>query len=209
MPKNKPFEPLLSPYIEPYRGEIPSDGKFRDFEFENNALRFNFCEEFNGCRFKKNKFTGDFKKTTFVDCVFEQCDLSNLPLSECLFYRVRFENCKGTGSILRKSKFKAVEFIRCIFSLADFSESNFENVRFIDSNFSESAFQSLNQSGFVTQKIDFSEADFYGTSLNGMDLSGCQLDHVRLSPEKLKGLSVDPQQAIALVGLLGVKVKAQ
>jgi uncharacterized protein YjbI with pentapeptide repeats len=209
MTRSKSYEPKFSPEIQTYQGEMPSDGKFRDYEFENTVLHFDFSEEFNGCIFKKVRFTGDFKKTSFVDCIFDHCDLSNLPLSGCLFFRVRFDNCKGTGSILRKSKLKFTEFIKCTFSLSDFSESHFEQVRFIDSNFSESAFQELKQTSFITEKVDFTQADFYETALVGMDVSGCRLDGIRLSPQRLKGLTVDHDQAVALAVLLGVKVKAQ
>lgn len=207
MAKSNPFDPILSPDLQPYHGELPSDGKFRDFSFDSPSLRFEFCEEFNGCTFKKVRFQGDYKKTSFVDCVFEQCDLSNLNFTQSLFFRVRFDHCKGTGSILRQSKFKFVQFNQCLFSLADFSESSIEQVRFMDSSFSESAFQSMKQSGWVTRKVDFSEADLIDTPLTGMDLSGCVLHGVRLSPQRLKGLTVDANQAVGLVGLLGVLVK--
>mgnify|MGYP003587712261 CR=1 FL=1 len=209
MSKSKSFEPIFSPEIQTYLGEMPSDGKFRDYEFENTTLRFDFCEEFNGCRFKKVHFTGDFKKMSYVDCTLDHCDFSNISLSESLFYRVRFMNCKGIGSILRKSKFKYVEFNSSALSLSDFSESSFEQVRFIDSSFSESAFQQIKQVGFITENVDFTQADFYDTALNGMDVSGCRLDGIRLSPQKLKGLIVDTDQAVALAVLLGVKVKAR
>lgn len=207
MAKSNPFDPILSPQLQPYAGEMPSDGKFRDFSFDSPVLRIDCCEEFNGCTFKKIRLQGDYKKTTFVDCVFEQCDLSNLTFSQSLFFRVRFDRCKGTGSVLRQSKFKFVQFNQCFFSLSDFSESTFEQVRFQESSFSESAFQSLKQSGWITRKVDFSEADLIDTPLSGMDLSGCELHGLRLSPHKLKGLTVDAQQAVALVGLLGVSVK--
>lgn len=209
MSKSNSYDPLFSPEIQTYLGELPSDGKFRDFEFENMTLKLDFCEEFNGCRFKKVKFSGDYKKMTFVDCLFDQCDLSNVLLNESLFYRIRFENCKGTGSILRKSKLKFVSFTKCTFSLSDFSECSFEQVRFIDCNFSESAFQNLKQVGFLTQKVDFTQADFYESTLSGMDVCSCTLDGIRISPQRLKGLTVDADQAIALAVLLGVKVKAR
>jgi uncharacterized protein YjbI with pentapeptide repeats len=209
MNKSKSFEPIFSPEIQTYQGEMPSDGKFRDYEFENTTLQLDFCEEFNGCRFTKVRFSGDFKKTTFVDCIFDHCDFSNVLMSESLFFRVRFENCKGTGSIIRKSKLKFTEFNHCVFSLSDFSECSFEQVRFIESNFSESAFQEVKQTGFVTEKVDFTQADFYDTILSGMDVSGCRLDGIRLSPQRLKGLTVDSDQAVALAVLLGVKVKAR
>lgn len=207
MSKTKPFDPVFSPEIQPYPGILPSDGKFRDYEFDNTTLRFDFCEEFNGCRFKKIRFTGDFSKTTFVDCLFDQCDLSNLPLSKSQFIRVRFENCKGTGSTLRQSRFKAVLYTQCVFDLSDFSESTFEHVRFLDSRFGDSAFQQVQQTDFVTEKIDFTETDFTGMRLAGMDLSSCILDGMRVSPDKLKGLCVNEQQAVALAALLGVRIK--
>ncbi len=207
MAKPNPFEPIFSPECQPYHGELPHDGKFRDFEFEEMTIHFDFQDEFNGCRFKRVRLSGDFKKTTFVDCHFDQCDLSNTALNQSLFFRVRFENCKGTGSLIRKSKLKYTEFIKCAFPLSDFSESNFEHVRFMESNVSESAFQNIRQLGLMTVKTDMTDCDFIDSSLNGMDFSGCTVQNIRVSPQLLKGLTVDSEQAIGIATLLGVKIK--
>lgn len=200
------YKPIILDELNPFL-LLPEDGKYRDLEFSEPIFQAQFVEEINGCRLTKVRISGELKKVKFIDCLFIACDLSNLELNHSLFYRCRFENCKGTGSIFRKSSFKKTEFYRCIFPLTDFSECQFEAFKITESNFSESAFQSCKQTQFISTLVDFSEADFTETSLNKMDLSGCNLEGVRLSPQYLKGLTVDVHQALGLVTLLGVKVK--
>ena len=207
MSKQNPFEPIFSLEMTEYTSIKPDDGKYRDFIFNEPSFEARFVEEFNGCQFNRVRFSGDLKKVKFIDCHFINCDLSNVELSQSLFHRVRFDQCKGTGSIFRKSKFKYTEFIKSQFSITDFSESTFENVKMTECNFTEGAFQSCRQSDFKTIQVDFTQADFTETSLTKMDLSGCNIDGLRLSPQLLKGLTVDPIQALSLVRLLGIQVK--
>jgi len=207
MSKLNPYEPIFSSELNDYKSIKPDDGKYRDFIFNLPTFEARFVEEFNGCQFNRVRFIGDLKKVKFIDCIFINCDLSNIELAQSLFHRVRFEQCKGTGSIFRKSKFKYTEFIKSQFSITDFSESNFESVRMSECNFSEGAFQSCKQSDLKTFKVDFSCADFTETTLSNMDLSGCNINGLRLSPHHLKGLTVDSNQALGLVQLLGIQVK--
>ena len=201
------FDPIFSSEMTSYSAIKPDDGKYRDFLFDDPFFEVKFAEEFNGCRFVHVRFSGDLKKIKFIDCHFLSCDFSNLDFSQSLFHRVHFDQCKATGSIFRKSKFKFITFSKCQCTLTDFSESNFEGAIIAESNFSESAFQSCQQTNMKTTHVDFTQADFSDTALAKMDLSGCTMNGVRLSPHLLKGLSVDPQQAIGLVQLLGIIVK--
>jgi uncharacterized protein YjbI with pentapeptide repeats len=207
MRQQNPYEPIFSSEMMEYNSIKPDDGKYRDFIFNEPTFEARFVEEFNGCQFNRVRFSGDLKKVKFIDCLFLNCDLSNVELSQSLFHRVKFDQCKGTGSVFRKSKFKFTEFSKSQFSITDFSESIFESVKMTECNFTEGAFQSCRQSDFKTSLVDFSLADFTETSLSKMDLSGCNINGLRLSPQHLKGLMVDSLQAIALVQLLGIHVK--
>ena len=57
---------------------------------------------------------------------------------------------------------------------------------------------------------DLCGADFFGTSLRGMDLSDCIIAGISVSDNfrELQGLTISSHQALELVRLLGVKLKA-
>ncbi len=207
MAKVDRYLPILSADIIPYNHIKPDDGRYVDFDFYNVNLVSDLIVEFNGCRFNRVHFGGNLIKVNFIDCIFSHCDFSNLELSQSLYMRVQFEHCKGTGSIFRKSKFKYTTFRNGSFPLSDFSESQFENVRIYDCNLSESAFQSCTQSDFETSNVDFTQSDFINTSLAKMDLSGCKIQGLRLSPNHLKGLILDAHQAVGIATLLGIIIK--
>jgi len=50
-------------------------------------------------------------------------------------------------------------------------------------------------------------AQFFKTSLKGIDLSTCKIERVAVSIEDIKGAIIDQFQAIDLLYLLGVKIK--
>ena len=207
MTKIDRYLPVLSSEINTYSGVKADDGRYMDLIFENVSFKTNFCVEFNGCSFNRVIFIGDLTKVKFIDCMFSHCDFSNHDLSQSLFMRVLFEHCKGTGSSFHKSKFKYTTFKSGSFPLSDFSESHFEYVRIHDCNLSESAFQACQQINFEIRNVDFTLVDFTSTSLAKMDLSGCKIQGVRLSPNLLKGLILDAHQTVGLAALFGVIVK--
>ena len=57
------------------------------------------------------------------------------------------------------------------------------------------------------EHTDFSECEFAHTKLKDIDLSSCELDGFAVTPEDLKGVIVNEEQAVACAKLLGIVVK--
>ena len=53
---------------------------------------------------------------------------------------------------------------------------------------------------------DFTGCDFRSTDLAGCDLSGCTIEGCTWTPERLKNLTVNMQQALELARLLGLNI---
>ena len=76
-------------------------------------------------------------------------------------------------------------------------------------NLAEASLSGLRFKGGITlERCDLTRAELYQTRLAGVDLSGCEIAGIRLSDAKseLRGAKIAPEQAIDLVGLLGVRI---
>ena len=66
--------------------------------------------------------------------------------------------------------------------------------------------------GVGTNNVEFIDCKFNGcvissTSFNDIDLSSCSIDGIMIDLYSIKGATINDNQAIQLVSLLGVKVK--
>ena len=58
-------------------------------------------------------------------------------------------------------------------------------------------------------RCDFCRADFFGTPLKGVDLSACEISGIMVSEghKELKGLKINPAQALDIAAAVGVKIQ--
>ena len=70
------------------------------------------------------------------------------------------------------------------------------------SNFQENKFKNI-----VLKNADLTQAQFFKSSLNGIDFSDSLIDGIVVSIEDLKGAIINEFQAVDLIGLIGVKIK--
>ena len=59
----------------------------------------------------------------------------------------------------------------------------------------------------VFRQCDLSQADFRGATLKGADLRGSLLEGLLVGPHDLRGVIVEPAQAVRIAGLLGLIVQ--
>lgn len=152
-----------------------------------------------------------FEKThlpfsSWIDVVFEKCDLSNADFSGAKLNRVEFIDCKMRGANFDHVVMRDVSWVNCQapysrFSLTELKDVRFENCFLSGSNFLDSSVDNL-QLGTTT--ID--DVQFSGTSLKNVDLSECQYTYIHLREDDLRGAIVSPEQAISLIEVFGVKV---
>ena len=57
------------------------------------------------------------------------------------------------------------------------------------------------------KQADLTQAQFFKTSLNNMDLSDCIIEGIAVSIQDIKGAIINQFQALDLLYLLGVKIK--
>lgn len=142
-----------------------------------------------------------------VDARFDTCSLAGLEAEKGHLRRIEFRGCQLLGAKWLESTFVDVRWIDCRIDLALFWSSSFKAVRFEHCSLSQASFEGADLSGAVFRDCDLSQADLRSAQLNGTDFRGSIMTDVQLDSSKLHGAIIDPAQAVAFVGLLGVVVK--
>lgn len=164
-------------------------------------------EEYYGCRFDSVTFTGSARGCLFADVIFDRCDFSNCFFSESVFRRVRMSGCRMMGTDFTGCTFQDVQMIRCHSDYANYAGSSLKRCLFQECRMAKTSLSSCRWNQWTISDCDLTECDFFQTSLSGMDLSDSVIDGFTVSAEGLKGVILNPQQALACCSLLGIHVK--
>lgn len=166
--------------------------------------------EYKACVFKDCRFFGAvLANAWFQNVLFENCDFSGAELIEATFQKAQFVRCKLTGVNLTAAVLTDVTLEDCIAPDAAFSEATLKNVLFLRGDYSGAAFWNVRRrSVFRFQECRLERAEFLHTSLNGQDLTGCDIAGAAFSGEgELRGAKVTALQACELAKLLGVIIE--
>ena len=117
--------------------------------------------------------------------------------------------CKAEGNSFHASHIRDCTFSSCNFRYSGFTKNVWERVKLDGCNFSDTALSELKLKTPVFSDTDFSHADFFKTSLKGIDLSDCVIDGISVSDtlHELKGSKMTAEQAVTVAGILGIKIK--
>lgn len=170
-----------------------------------NFSRIGFTKViFDHCRLSGS----DFSNCDFIDVSFESCDLSGCRFREGFFQRVSFHQVKAVGTGFGEAVFKNLTIKESNLSYASFAKSKFERAN-ISAELQDASFAECRLKSFEFENSDLTRADFFKTSLKGLDLRSCRIDGIVLSDSlaELRGAVVDIYQAAALALKLGIEIK--
>lgn len=193
---------MASAYEEPVYGHAFTGGSAAGQQLEKT--------EYKACTFTNCRFTGaSLAGAWFQNTVFENCDLSGAKLLEATLQKVRLRGCKLSGVNLAAAALSDVTLENCIAEGAVFSEAMLKNVLFCGDNLRSAAFWDVKRrSVFRFQNCSLVQAEFLHTSLNGQDLTTCDIEGAGFSGEgELRGAKVTAVQACELARLLGVIIE--
>lgn len=150
---------------------------------------------------------GKIIKNTFIDVIFEKCNLSNTDFESCCFIRCEFKNCKLSGCNFMESRLYNVSIINTNASYINLALANLENVLFSETILRNSYFQENKLKNVYFEKADLTQAQFTKTSLKDVDLLTSFIAGLAISIENIRGAIIDTYQASDLLYLLGIKIK--
>lgn len=67
--------------------------------------------------------------------------------------------------------------------------------------------QVLEEEDINFEDTNFGSSEFLNTVLKGIDFSSCNISDIGVSPNDVKGIVVNVEQALMLISLLGIIVK--
>lgn len=105
--------------------------------------------------------------------------------------------------------FSRVEVRDSTFAYASLARGKLEDVSVVSTDFSQADLTELRQRRVRFDDVRFVGTSFFRTSLDGVDLSSCQLADIVLSDAmgELRGCSMDLFQAAGIARRLGVNIK--
>lgn len=189
---------------------VENDTDIYGIEFENVSVpKLKIMgTDISDCIFSAGRFDGTvFSSVHFSSVVFRNSDVSNIRMENCSFDKVKFINCRMTGIAFTQSDLFDCEIRECFGQYANFSLTSLKKCILVSDNFSKAAFTESRFKNTEVRKCNFDNADFMKAELAGTDFSDCSINGAYLDINKLKGVTVSYDQAIAITKLFGINVR--
>lgn len=171
---------------------------------EGNAL------EFSGCLLERCRFSNwELRRVSFVDCVFDHCDLSGLRLADVTFQRVSFRTCRLTGVEWLHVSLMNVTLSDCAADYLILSDAKLNRVAFRGCHLRESVWQEIQVKNLFFQDCDLTSTQILQMPMEGLDMTTCTLDNLRIDPHDLRGMRVSALQALQFCAMLGLRIVEQ
>lgn len=159
---------------------------------------------FRGCVFEGV----DFSRCTFRDVRFTACRFMRCAMDRAWLDRCDIIDCSAPGLSLVEARLASVSVDASDLSYANLSEASIDRFRAHGTRFVEAALQRVRWKRVELDDCDLTRLDVFGTPLAGLDVSTCAFVAPVLSGNyrELRGATVSVEQALALAGLLGVRI---
>ncbi|PLW94134.1 MAG: hypothetical protein C0592_03855 [Marinilabiliales bacterium] len=153
--------------------------------------------------FSSKDFRSGFDKGNYEYCIFKNCNLNGVDISETAFIDCEFIDCDLSMANINKSAFRNVKFISSKLLGLQFNECNSMGLEFSlkDCIAHHCSFYQLKLQNSIFNNTEFMEADFAESDLEGSTFSGCdfslaQFDHSNLELCDFRNATnyiIDPQ----------------
>lgn len=206
-------KPIMKTILEEYQGNF----KVENFEIRisysevNNTylngrkdIRFMFDTViFRNVEMQENKN----ERSEFIDCIFYNCNLSNNYFESASFIRCEFYDSKLNGSHFVNSYLEHIYFSNVLGKYLDISECKIKLFEVKNSSFEESSWFTNKIKNLFFSDVNLVKAEFYKTLLSDVDLSKSDIEGMKIDLNGIRGSTISTDQAILLIGLIGVHIK--
>jgi uncharacterized protein YjbI with pentapeptide repeats len=163
-------------------------------EFQQNST-------YEACRFSGIDFAlVQIKHSKFIDCTFEECNLSNCSLVEASFQGVHFHNCKmlglhfehanpfGFACNFKNCQMKHVSFYQVNIQNCNFEYCDLEGADFTEAKAKDSSFFGSNLLHVIFEHTDLRAVNFVETKNLQLDPQNNQIEKAKFQVAQLEGL---------------------
>ena len=156
------------------------------------------------CRFQNCDFSG----AVFDRVEWSGCDFSNCRFGGTVWTDTVVRDCKGDGGRFTASRWRGGTLGESAFRCANFAQSRWKKCCMENCQLRRAVLAEADVAGLSPHRTGFQEVDFFRTPLKGMDFSDCALEGITVSESlgELRGMKINPAQAVDLIPLLGVQL---
>ncbi|HEX5324640.1 MAG TPA: pentapeptide repeat-containing protein [Capsulimonadaceae bacterium] len=154
-----------------------------------------------------NLGASEFAALNATDILLDTCDLANAEWRGASFLRLKIANSRMVGFRCNEAELTNLLVTDTSLRLAQFRFTKFERVRFEHCDLTGADFYSADLRKAVFLDCELTEAQFCGANLAGADIRGSRIEGLQILPEDLKGLIVEPTQAMLLATVVGLVIK--
>ena len=152
-----------------------------------------------------------FKRTPFVDCRFEGCELSMVDLTDAVLQSVELDTCRLTGvnfaAVSRLPIVPDAKLTDCDVSFASFRDMDLTMWSFEGCRLNEAEFVRCELKGVRFAGADLTRCTFQRNDLSGADLQGARGYVISPLDNNLRGMKVSLPEALGLLAAVGVTVE--
>ena len=193
-----PFESMTSSFTE--------NRRFEKIDFRENELLVGSYEE---CQFLNCNFNNvDLSGLTFVSCTFDGCDASLVKLKNTSLQEVKFVNCKLLGvqfSECRKFLLD-LDFENCMIKLSNFCGMKLKNRHFKNCNMQEADFSEADLTSVFFENCDLLQSTFFHTNLEKANFTSAFNYSVNPENNRLRKAKFSIPGVIGLMDTYGIEI---
>jgi uncharacterized protein YjbI with pentapeptide repeats len=209
----------VAPHIHP--PELPKSLPPSNLPRLENRSEFAVMK-FSGCDFSQQE-AGDifFEQIYFRHVIFTQTHLVNIRIMDTRIElsdfsgarweklrlrRVEFEECRFLGMQMVEAQLDDVVFTDCILERTFFNSIVCKAVRFENCILRDASLEESDLTGVLFRKCDLSQASVRGSIMVDVDFRTSVINGMQANPKDMRGVIIEPAQAIQMVSLMGVRV---
>lgn len=136
------------------------------------------------------------------------CDFSNCRFGGTVWTDTVVRDCKGDGGRFTASRWRGCTLGESAFRCANFTQSRWKKCHMENCQLRRAVLAEADVAGLSPHRTGFQEVDFFRTPLKGVDFSDCALEGITVSESlgELRGMKINPAQAVDLIPLLGIQL---
>lgn len=206
----RPHLPPASAAKNPFDGRLVDHGVYADLILSSVNLSGQTAQRptFESVVFHNGSLSASVLPGVHVrDTQLDTCDLAEADWEHADLARVELLSCRLLGFKATEARFQDAVFKDCDARYAVLFSTHFKAARFERCMLGEASFQEADLSGVIFHQCDLSQADLRGAKLAGADFRGSRVEGMRVGPADVRGAIIEPAQAIAFAGLLGLDVR--
>jgi len=191
---------------------------FEDCEFAQCSLRSADLRDarFIDCKLYLDEQASDLRYCELRDARFEGCDLTTCTFERANAYGLKLIRCQAQGAdftnvdfgmtLTRNQTLIDFECDGCNLAYADFSSTNLAGAVFKSTRLVHALMHNCDLSNSQITDCELDNLDAAKLSLRGANLCGSRFNNLNPTEIDLTGAQVDADQALSLLGALGIEV---